>query len=331
MKTRDYQIDNIKGFLIILVVFGHMFLASSSENNWLTTLIYSFHMPVFIFLNGLFSKNITVKKVLHFGTLYLLIQVVYILVVKVTNYPWIPEYDIIITPIFHVWYLLSLTFWYFLSLILRRFSLHPIVVLTVSFICAFFVRFINFDVDGNYFAYARTIVFAPFFLVGYFISFKKIMSFRKKLQDFRLILLILLIFLITLNIFYFGNNANEWMRLFFGYVNYFHFADTRAVFIMKEIIQYFIGAGAVLILLAFVPSNRGILNYIGQHTLAIFICHPIIYFIVYNYLERANPTTLKPIIISAILTILAITWSLVVEQIVLIVKHKFLKKNIKSL
>lgn len=49
MKTRDYQIDNIKGFLIILVVFGHMFLASSSENNWLTTLIYSFHMPVFIF------------------------------------------------------------------------------------------------------------------------------------------------------------------------------------------------------------------------------------------------------------------------------------------
>ncbi|WP_281276902.1 acyltransferase family protein [Enterococcus pingfangensis] len=64
MKSRDYQIDNIKGLLIILVVFGHMLLASSKENNWLLTLIYSFHMPAFIFLNGVFSKNVNLRKVL---------------------------------------------------------------------------------------------------------------------------------------------------------------------------------------------------------------------------------------------------------------------------
>ncbi|WP_413538283.1 acyltransferase family protein [Enterococcus malodoratus] len=321
MKTRDYQIDNIKGLLIILVVFGHMFLASSSENNWLTTLIYSFHMPAFIFLNGLFSKHINVKKVLHFGCLYILVQLAYILVVKTTNYPWIPESDIIVTPIFHVWYLLSLTIWYLLSIIIKKFSLHPAFVLIISVLLALFVRFIDLGVDGNYFAYARTIVFAPFFFAGYFVSLRELLNFRNRIQNFKFFWLILTVLIVGLNVFYFGNDAQNWMRLFFGYVNYSHFADSNVVFIGKEIVQYLLGSVAIIILLSLMSVNRGFLNRIGQHTLAIFICHPVIYFIVYNHARRYSPDTLKPIMTSLVLTVCAIIWSLVVERLLQIVKN----------
>lgn len=324
MKTRDYQIDNIKGLLIILVVFGHMFLAASSENNWLTTLIYSFHMPVFIFLNGLFSKHVTFKKVIHFGILYLLIQMIYILVVKVTDYPWIPMSSIMVTPIFHVWYLLSLTIWYVFTIIIQKLSLHPIFVMIIVLLCALLVRFFNFGVDGNYFAYTRTIVFAPFFLVGHFLSFDQLSSFRKKIKDFKPALLLLTVLFISLNIFYFNNNAKEWMRLFFGYVNYLHFSDSYFIFICKELLQYFLGTVAVVILLGLISNSKGLINYIGQHTLTIFICHPVIYFIIYNYIERSDPTTFHPFFMALILTVCAIIWSLVVERILKILKQKLL-------
>lgn len=323
MKTRDYQIDNIKGLLIILVVFGHMLLATSREDTWLTTLIYSFHMPAFIFLNGLFSKSIRIKRVVYFGFLYLLVQTVYILIVTITKYPWIPESNNISIPIFHVWYLLSLTIWYFLSIILKRFSLPPVFILALVSLCALLVRFINFGVEGNYFAYARTVVFAPFFFAGYFTPINRLLYFREKLRNFKLILIPLIILLIALNVFYFENNAKEWMRLFFGYVNYLHFSNSHLVFLAKEILQYFLGTAGIFILLAFVPSNKGVMNYIGHHTLAIFICHPVLYFMIYNYAVQTDSVNLKPIFVSMTLAILAIIWSLVVEQILSIVKQLF--------
>lgn len=51
--------DNIKGFLIILVIFGHCRcnLQDSPINNVLVDAIYMFHMPAFVFVSGYFSKS----------------------------------------------------------------------------------------------------------------------------------------------------------------------------------------------------------------------------------------------------------------------------------
>lgn len=51
--------DNIKGFLIILVVFAHCLLnlQNSPLNNALVDAIYMFHMPAFVFVSGYFSKS----------------------------------------------------------------------------------------------------------------------------------------------------------------------------------------------------------------------------------------------------------------------------------
>ncbi|MGK0563065.1 acyltransferase family protein, partial [Enterococcus faecalis] len=57
---RLYKWDNVKLFLIFLVSFGHILDREASPSRLMETIhfwIYSFHMPAFIFVSGLFSKH----------------------------------------------------------------------------------------------------------------------------------------------------------------------------------------------------------------------------------------------------------------------------------
>ncbi|MEG2297346.1 MAG: hypothetical protein RSC13_06905 [Clostridium sp.] len=84
-QTRDYLFDNIKAVMLFLVVIGHIldpFIVSEhSLYRYLMQYIYLFHMPMFAFVTGYFSKNIeksretAVKKVL---VPYVFWQILYI-------------------------------------------------------------------------------------------------------------------------------------------------------------------------------------------------------------------------------------------------------------
>lgn len=136
----------------------------------------------------------------------------------------------------------------------------------------------------------------------------------------------MVIFILT-NFLYFGKNADEWMKMFFGYVNYYQFSNGKSIFFLKEILQYIIGTAAIVLLLGLVPKTKGVLSYLGQHTMYIFICHPIIYFIVYNHINRNSIITIERYCFSTMLSILAIIFSLIVEQIVLRIGYLF-RRNI---
>lgn len=60
-KERVYLFDNLKGLLIALVVTGHLVEPMANAGNHLGMaafdFIYLFHMPLFIFMTGLFSKS----------------------------------------------------------------------------------------------------------------------------------------------------------------------------------------------------------------------------------------------------------------------------------
>jgi fucose 4-O-acetylase-like acetyltransferase len=82
MKVRSQLIDASKGFGILLVVFGHCLqsLVPDFDNNLVFRLVYSFHMPLFMFLSGCvakysdvrsITKNVT-RLVLPFLTWYLI-------------------------------------------------------------------------------------------------------------------------------------------------------------------------------------------------------------------------------------------------------------------
>ena len=64
-EHRDQFLDFSKGILICLVIIGHIIqYGSGSEyynsgeyfNNWVMKFIYSFHMPLFVFISGYFTR-----------------------------------------------------------------------------------------------------------------------------------------------------------------------------------------------------------------------------------------------------------------------------------
>ena len=59
IKRERLFFDNARAILILLVVFGHMLQPYTSGDKYLSALylvIYSFHMPTFLFISGYFEK-----------------------------------------------------------------------------------------------------------------------------------------------------------------------------------------------------------------------------------------------------------------------------------
>ena len=76
--------DNLKLFLIFLVVLGHLtlqYFCSSQMFCTVTMVIYTFHMPAFVFISGLFSKKAIngetppVKRSFSLKAVYLFVRV----------------------------------------------------------------------------------------------------------------------------------------------------------------------------------------------------------------------------------------------------------------
>lgn len=62
VERRNQQLDIVKGFAIVLVVLGHaiQYTYRDFDNLFVFRLIYSFHMPLFMFVSGMlvqFNRN----------------------------------------------------------------------------------------------------------------------------------------------------------------------------------------------------------------------------------------------------------------------------------
>lgn len=84
MKERIVLWDNLKFILITLVVIGHLadeFTAKSDVYKSVFLFIYTFHMPLFILISGLFhsEKNIIKKCIFYcsIGFLYKIITLIF--------------------------------------------------------------------------------------------------------------------------------------------------------------------------------------------------------------------------------------------------------------
>ena len=109
---RDHQFDNIRLILIFFVIFGHLieyFAAGGILYRW----IYSFHMPVFIFISGYFAKFDPKKIVCNILVPYVLLQILYTAFDRLLygNAPFRLQFT---TPYWLLWYLFSLFCYYLL-------------------------------------------------------------------------------------------------------------------------------------------------------------------------------------------------------------------------
>ncbi|MDY6092633.1 MAG: acyltransferase family protein, partial [Prevotella sp.] len=109
-KTRDPFWDTLKAMLIVLVVLGHT--GTAMGDRWLSV-IYAFHMPLFIFISGYFSKKQSFSLLgggnkrliilfLVFNTAYLSLDVALGGSIGLHR---------LLSPAFALWYILSLIYW----------------------------------------------------------------------------------------------------------------------------------------------------------------------------------------------------------------------------
>ena len=174
-NKRSLYWDNIKGFLILLVVFAHILYQLKGNSGYINATvdyIYMFHMPAFVFVSGYFGKSDrsrNFRNIFKFAFLYFVFNSITLFI------KYHDGLTSLIEPLYSYWYLIALIVWRLTCHKLAKIKGITVIMFGVALIAGFFS-----SVD-NHFAIARIIGFYPFYMLGFKLSEEK----NKKLTDFR--------------------------------------------------------------------------------------------------------------------------------------------------
>ena len=272
-KQRIHFYDNLKGVLILLVVFGHVISPvsgnSKDEFYFIFKIIYLFHMPIFIYISGVFSKNKYSFKEL-FSKLFfplLFFQIIYSLEEYIINGITFDLKRFLIEPFSILWYLNSLLLWrIFLSYFHPRKS---ILVLFVFILISCLIGIIGYI--NTFFSLSRTFFFLPFFYLGFSVkntNYIEIVNFCRKYKYlFASGLLIALIFFIKLD--YFKIDKSMYLgSLPFKVLNVSALEGITFRFLYIMIAMCVLG-----LILTFINNAYSILSVLGKKSLEIYLFH----------------------------------------------------------
>lgn len=175
-KKRYYLFDNIKFVLMVFVISAHIlepFVDKSYLCKCLFLFIYSFHMPLFLFLSGLFFKNERIKNKVQFCL------ILYVLEKAITTYIRMAFGQAYSFSLFIAkdisWFMLVLAAFNLLSSWLSNIKVEYRILFFTILSCV-----AGYDSNLNdYFAIMRVIVYYPFFLLGEGIGIQNILKIRK--------------------------------------------------------------------------------------------------------------------------------------------------------
>ncbi len=161
--SRSSYWDNIKGLLILLVVFGHLIAELQGRSGSIdatVNYIYLFHMPAFVFVSGYFGKG---EKARSFEKI---IKLVFLFFIFNSITVFAQGYTAYLEPIYSYWYLIALIVWRLTAHHISKFRLINIILFTAALLIGFFAAI------DNHFAAARVIGYYPFYMLGYQLSVK---------------------------------------------------------------------------------------------------------------------------------------------------------------
>ena len=180
LKPRNPYWDNVKFFTIASVVFFYFLLGTIDEGTLSKAIyifLYSFHMPTFIFVSGLFLRYDDKHK-LRFDKVIFYMLLAYILKFLVwaaenatgneQEWSWVSTRNI-------AWYLIVTAEYLVFVYLIRK--INPKIVLPVSIILSLAAGY--FRIIGDYFCISKFIVFFPFFYIGYCLTPEKAQSIIK--------------------------------------------------------------------------------------------------------------------------------------------------------
>ena len=280
-SARLQKWDILKFILIFLVVLGHIADFSTRSNEYMRTLylaIYTFHMPLFIFVSGLFAKKTVNEKrkdkIFGYLVLYFVLKFINFL------YFWISAGKTSFSVFAETglpWFMLALFAYSLITIAVKDFSPKHIMIFSVIIACL-----AGYDKNINSFlSLSRIIVFFPFYYAGYLFDAKKIEEHCKKRLPKMVSAIIISAF--VLFAVFFGERF-YWLRPLVTGANPFATLNTCADYgFLIRLGYYAVSAAICYAVIVLTPSKTplGIAARIGKRTLPVYAFHYIILYILY--------------------------------------------------
>ena len=280
-KGRIYKFDNIKFLAIVLVVVGHVIEEPYVNDNMSVLLrsffifIYSFHMPLFVFISGLFQKRFSddnklkINKVAFYVTLGFLLKFLNAFAKMANgenfsvNFFGGASID---------WYMFVMAMFMVTAYVTRK--VHPAIMLSASFLLGCTSGYFNFIDDTLYLS--RFFVFLPVYLLGYYMTPQLLIKIEKhcvaKIISGTAMLVFFVLSFRNLELIY------KLRKLFTG-KNPFDYVPIENCGAQHRIMCYCISLLLCLAVFCFIPDIRiPFISKMGANTLAVYFWHrPVLY------------------------------------------------------
>ena len=274
--AREYFFDNLKFILIFLVVLGHFVEVSmdvSINAKLIWNFIYSFHMPLFVFISGYFAKNAikskNINRSIMFFVLYFIMKTVLYIIDRICGlYPNFNFNIVNSVP----WYIFAMGSWYLISILLK--DINKKYVFTFSL---FLALIIGFDKNiGDIWGISRILVFYPFFLIGLNINrdllIKIVKDKRVKCVSIIYLMIFSILFILVIDKLY------VFKPVFTGNKSYFLLNNSIESFgVLIRMMWYLVATFTGISILSIVPRGKNLFTKIGQKTISIYFYHAIIF------------------------------------------------------
>lgn len=273
MKEREPYFDNVKFILILFVVVGHTIepiIGGSVLLRSLYIFFYLFHIPLFVFISGYFSKNTNSddygKKLI--GNLiipYIIFETAY----SIVDFFIFKRESLSMsyfTPYWIMWFIFSMIMWKIAIIYIKQVKF----AIPLSFLLAIMVGYAG-DV-GYYASISRTFVFLPFFLLGFYFD-KKYLKwlFRIPIKIISFIIIISVVIII----YYYGQDFGiQWL---YGSISYKGLGHGEWYAGVYRIAIYAVNIILSICILALIPRRTiPIMSILGQRTIYAYLFHGFI-------------------------------------------------------
>lgn len=282
MSSRIQKWDILKFLLMFCVVLGHFADYHAEQNDDMKSLflfIYSFHMPLFIFVSGLFSKRMINEKrwdrILGYLVLYFFTKVM------------VFAYEAIFKQNFEfrlfgetglAWFMFALFAFGLITVGASRFK--PACVFVFSLALSLLSGY-DKTIDSEL-VLSRIIVFYPFYYAGYCIEPEKLEKMSRGCWKKLLALAALVVLCwVAFNV----NGVYHVRPMFTGQHPYDTLGGGEDWGGLIRLACYAVSALACLCIIVIIPDRldkKGRLSRLGQYTLSVYVFHYIILKLLYN-------------------------------------------------
>lgn len=233
--------------------------------------IFTFHMPLFVFVTGYFARtsltgNAGRKVLLQIGMQYIIFQTIYsILDISVFHVNNIKHS--FFAPYLLLWFLASHLCWRLILMLLHKFS--PLQQIAAALMLGILVGYL--PLDGTWLSLSRTFVFLPFFIAGYHFSFAwidRLLTLRIRIAGILLSFALLITLALTGSEFVPG-----WL---YGSMTYMQLDTAYWYAGLIRFALYFLQLFAGICFLSFIPAQASKITDYGRRTLYVFLLHGLL-------------------------------------------------------